>query len=244
MDLNENLELSKAGTFKFSTTRLEDLGSDNYTLVTLITDVSGSTSTFIKKMEACLKTIFKSCLLSPRADNLMVRLLTFSDNVEEIHGFKLLSTANVDDYDNVLKPGGMTALYDAIDNAISASNAEGRRLLSNDYSVNGIFVVITDGCDNRSISNVKSVKTALESAVSGENLESMVSILIEVNPNKDSLIQKELDNFYSEAGFMQKEVLDDVTEKGFARLANFISKSITSQSQALGSGGPSQKLTF
>ena len=242
--LSEGLALNKVGNFKFSNTKLEDLGAESYTLVTIGVDVSGSTSSYLKNMENALKSIVNSCLLSPRADNLMIRLLTFDDAVVEIHGFKLLSLINIGDYDNVLKAGGMTALFDACENSLKASNIEGRRLLSMDYSVNGIFVVITDGMDNRSVCNKKEVATVLTEAVSGENLESMLSILIEVNPNGDASVQSYLDAFYSEVGFTQKENMKDLTEKGFARLAEFISKSISSQSNAIGTGGPSQPLTF
>lgn len=243
-DLNESLQLTKVGNFKFSTTKLEDLGADSYTLATIVIDLSGSTSPYIKDMEKALKEIINACLSAPRADNLLVRLLVFSDDVQEIHGFKLLSSINVDDYTNVLKPGGMTALYDACENSIRATNIEGRRLLDKDYAVNGYFIVITDGADNRSVVNMSSVKKALDEAVTGENMESMFSILVEVNPNGDASLQRYLDDFFNSVGFTQKEVLKDLTAKGFAKLANFISKSISSQSQAIGSGGPSQKLTF
>lgn len=242
--LNESLALNKVGNFKFSNTKLEDLGAENYTLATIAIDVSGSTSDFISEMEKALKTVVESCMLSPRADNLMIRLVTFDDNVQEIHGFKLLSYINIGDYDGVLKTGGLTALFDASENVIKASNIEGKRLLSLDYSVNGIVVVITDGCDNRSVSKAKEVAKELKESVSGENLESMLSILIEVNPNSDQSIQQELDKFFKETGFTQKENMKDLTKNGFAKLANFISKSISSQSQALNSGGASKPLTF
>jgi hypothetical protein len=38
--------------------------------------------------------------------------------------------------------------------------------------------------------------------------------------------------------------LKDASAKSLARLAAFISKSVSSQSQSLGSGGPSQAQTF
>lgn len=242
--LSEGLTINKVGNFKFSNTRLEDLGAESYTLVTVAIDVSGSTSAYLKKMEECLKSIVNSCLLSPRADNLMIRLVVFDDIVVELHGFKLLSLINTGDYDGILKSGGLTALFDACENSLKASNIEGKRLLSMDYSVNGIFVVITDGQDNRSVSKTNDVAQVLTEAVSGENLESMLSILIEVNPNSNKSTQDYLDKFYSEVGFTQKENMKDLTEKGFARLAEFISKSISSQSNAINTGGPSQPLTF
>ena len=50
--------------------------------------------------------------------------------------------------------------------------------------------------------------------------------------------------FKHEAGFQQFVSIKKATEKELAKLGGFISKSISSQSQALGSGGVSQSLTF
>lgn len=240
---SQNLQQQVAGPFKFSATRIEDLGASEYTLCTIIADRSGSVSSFQLAMEAALKEILSACLKSQRADNLLVRLLTFDGHVQEVHGFKLLSEIKPDDYDGVLSAGGTTALFDAAADGITATNAYGRTLLQQDFSVNGIVFVITDGEDVSSSSTVNQVKQALEAAVSGENLESLVSVLIGVNIQSPHIKQL-LDNFYQQAGFTQFEVLEKADKNSLAKLAQFVSKSISSQSQALGSGGPSQSITF
>lgn len=237
--ISTSLQTHKAGHFGFSATRLADLGAPDYTLVTVVVDRSGSTAGFRTEMEAVLKEVVAACLSSPRADNLMLRLVTFESNHQEVHGFKLLSTINANDYDGVLPPGGMTALFDASTDAIEATNKYGRDLLSQDYGVNGIVIIITDGMDNSSTTGVKQVKDALANAVSGENLESLVSILIAVGANNQAL-----SDFNTQAGFTQYVELKDANKKTLAKLAQFVSQSISSQSQALGSGGPSASLTF
>jgi len=235
---DEAVQQHKNGHFGFSAIRVEDLGSTEYTLVTIVADRSGSTSAFQNDMESCLKEILSACLKSPRADNLMVRLVTFDEKHKEVHGFKLLSQIAPNDYDGALSPGGMTALYDASVNAIEATNNYGRTLLENDFSVNGIVFVITDGEDNRSVLNSKDVKNELQRAVSGENLESLVSVLIAIGSNPI------LNKFNSDAGFTQYIELKDANKSTLAKLAAFVSKSISSQSQALNSGGASQSIVF
>jgi hypothetical protein len=240
---SQNLQQQQAGNFHFSGTRIEDLGATEYTLVTVVGDRSGSTQAFQKDMENVLKEIVDACQKSPRADNLMLRLVTFDDQEQEVHGFKLLQDIHKGDYDGVMPPGGMTALFDAACNGIEATNAYGRKLLEQDFSVNGIVFVLTDGDDNRSTNTASQVKKALEAAVSGENLESMVSILIGVNiqnPAYAAFLQK----FHADAGFTQYVELKDATKNTLAKLAQFVSKSISSQSQALGTGGPSQSIVF
>ena len=112
---NESADLvvTKAGHFGFTATKIDDLLASEYTLVSLVFDRSGSTGMFQNEMEDCLKRVIKACQRSPRADNLMIRVVTFDSQLVEEHGFKLLSSINLDAYDGCLRAGGVTALFDA-----------------------------------------------------------------------------------------------------------------------------------
>lgn len=241
---DENLQQFKANHFGFSGVGIGDnLGASEYTLVTLIADRSGSTRGFQAEMEAALKETIRACMDAPRADNLLLRVVSFEDSHQEVHGFKLLSSINLDSYDGILSPGGMTALYDAATDGIEAENTYGRELTEKDYDVNGIVVIITDGLNNRGKCTVNQVKQALEKAVSGENLESMLSILVGVNI-QEPMILAELEKFKADAGITQFVPLADANRQTLAKLAAFISQSISSQSKALGSGSVSQTIQF
>lgn len=237
----ENVKLP--GSYGYSATKLENLGATEYTLVSIIVDESGSVASFKSEMIDTIKSIVNACRLSPRADNLLIRLVSFDSKLTEVHGFKLLSTCNPDDYNGLLNSGGTTALYDASVNAIDATISYGKTLVGSDFSVNGIVFVITDGGDNASSNSALAVADSLKRALSTESLESLVSILIGVNVG-DSGIAKYLDDFKVNAGFTQNVNLADASKNTLAKLAQFVSKSISSQSQALGSGGPSQSLSI
>ncbi len=240
---SQNLQKHTVGHFGFSAARIEDLGAAEYTLVTIVADRSGSTAGFQTDMEKVVKEVIEACRKSPRADNLLVRYVTFSSRHSEEHGFNLLENLNVDQYNDTLAPGGSTALYDASADAIEASNNYGKQLTDQDFQVNGIVFVITDGENNTSTLGVGQVKEALEKAVKGENLESMVSILIGINI-QDPAIAQLLSEFHKDAGFTQYVELDNANKNTLAKLAQFVSKSISSQSKALGGGGPSQSIVF
>ena len=227
----------------YSATRLEELGATEYTVVTVACDVSGSTAAFIFDMEAAITRIVQACKSSPRADNLLLRLVAFDDALVELHGFKLLENCNLADYGGVLRAGGSTALYDAAENAVSSTTNYGQQLLAGDFSANAILFVITDGMDNASKLPAGKVKEALTKAVTSEALESMVSVLIGVNV-QDPQAARFLRQFHADAGFTQYVELDKADAKTLARLAEFVSRSISAQSQALGTGGPSQPLVF
>ena len=246
MESNTLVQHSLVGQpYGFSATGLDELGATEYTLVTIAVDASGSTFSFKQEMEKCIQEVIKSCKYSPRADNLMIRLVSFNHNMKEIHGFKQLPDCNLSDYDNFLNPAGTTLLFETVLNAINATNTYGEELAKNDYGANAIIVVITDGMDNESGSiDASKVGKALSKITTDEHLESIVSILVGVGVGVTHDVDQYLDTFKQESGFSQYISMKDATEKTFAKLNNFISKSISSQSSSLGTGGPSQPLQF
>jgi uncharacterized protein YegL len=229
--------------YGYSATRLEALGATEYTVVTIVCDVSGSTAAFIFDMESAITRIVKASKLSPRADNLLLRLVVFDDTLNELHGFKLLENCNLADYGGILQSGGSTALYDATENAVTSTINYGQKLSAGDFSANAIFFVITDGMDNASKLSAKKVKEALSRAVTSEALESIVSILIGVNV-QDPQVSGYLQQLHVEAGFTQYIELEKADSRTLARLAEFVSQSISAHSQALGTGAQSQSLVF
>lgn len=242
--LNEGLEQFnlKANHYGFSAVGLDDLDASEYSLCTICVDDSTSVSGFLRAMEGVVKSAVEACQRSPRADNMMVRVCKFSTVVDEIHGFKKLSTINPSDYDGMLGTGGATALYDAASNAIEATGAYGKTLMEQEYNTNGLVIVITDGQNNSSKLKVNAVKNALQQILQEESLESINTILIGVNV--DGKLDSWLSNFKDEGGITQYVGLGDASAKTLAKLGGFISKSMSSTSQALGSGGPSKSLTF
>lgn len=228
-------------TFGFSAVDISTLGSSEYTLVGIVTDCSGSVSSFAREEEAAIKEVVASCRRSPRVDSLMLRFTRFDQRLTENHGFKLLQDCNAADYDNSIPAGGSTALYDACVDGIDALARYGRDLQANDLGANGIVFVITDGDDNASKTTPGEVKKSVARALQSENLESLVTILIGVNVTDTYMAQK-LKDFATAAGFTQFVNIGDANEKTLAKLAAFVSKSISSTSQAIGSGGPSQAL--
>ena len=242
--LGENLDnhTLPTGSYGYSAIGIEDLGATEYTIVTIVQDVSGSVCGFVQEMEKCIGEIIKACRKSPRSDNLLVRLVTFNNYISEVHGYKLLSDCNPDDYKGILNPSGGTYLFDAAENAIAASADYGKTLMDSEFEVNSIVVIITDGCDYGSKSTPTSVNVALKKAMHTECLESIVTILVGVGVGDYPEIQPKLDEFKNDAGLTQFVAMKDATGKALAKLAQFVSQSISAQSQALGQGGPSQPL--
>lgn len=108
-------------SYGFSAKRIEDLGASEYTLALVVVVASGSVACYGDEIEAAVKEIVRSCRHSPRADNLMLRLVRFDDKVTEVHGFKPLGDCHQDDYNGCIHTGGMTALHDAAYNGIKSA---------------------------------------------------------------------------------------------------------------------------
>lgn len=241
---DENLEIMniKGTNFQYSAVKLDQLGATEYTLVTLVVDVSSSVYPFKDDLEKCIKEIVTACRRSPRADNLMIRFLTFNSSGNEEHGYKPLTDCNPEDYIGSLTVGGMTALYDASYDAIVATGNYGKVLIENDFDANGIVFILTDGCDNQSAQTPKSVNNALRAVIKMEELESLVSVLVGVDIDPDT--DQYLKDYNSEAGFTQYVEIGKATEKTLAKLAEFVSKSISSQSNSLGTGSASNQASL
>lgn len=229
--------------FQFSATNINQLGASEYTLVGIACDRSSSVASFAREIEGCLKSSLEGCQRSPRVDNLLARLVAFNHDVTEEHGFRPLADCHLANYDGFLKPGGTTSLYDASVNLIDSLATYGNNLIDQDYTVNGIICILTDGVDVGSTLKVHHVKAAIERALKSEALESLVSILIGINVT-DPTVSQYLQSFKQETGFGQYIEAKDASPKTFAKIAGFISKSVSSQSQSVGSKAPSQPIAF
>jgi uncharacterized protein YegL len=228
--------------FSFSAQPLESLGSSEYTLANLAIDVSSSTDAFIDDTRKMVAAVVEALQKSPRADNLLLRVESFNSSLNELHGFTELK--NVDATAYQLVASGMTALYDAAGSGLEAIGKYAEELEKFDYIANGIQFIITDGMENQShkLRTPASIKSAADAIMRQEKLESLKTIVIGIGSEYE--VRGYLDSFSKEIGADQFVWAGDATPTALAKVAGFISKSISSQSQSLGSGGASQNINF
>lgn len=230
--------------FQFSAVDIEKLGAWEYTVVTVVQDTSTSVTAFKKDMEECLKKIVDACKKSPRSENLLLRVITFNNNSTELHGFTELRNIDVATYDDCLRCMGMTALYDAVVDGVESTEAFGKALVGKDRRCNAVMFIITDGEENAShiIHDVTVIKDTIAKVRRSENLESVMVVLVGVGD--DPSVKQYFVNFKDQAGLDQLVELGEATPGKLAKLADFVSKSISSVSKSLQNGQASQPLTF
>lgn len=241
----ENFDTFSTGNnFQYSALEMENLGATEYTLVNILVDESGSVGGFETELNDALSIVVESCEKHPRSQNVLLRTAAFESGVgvREIHGFTTLDTI---DKDNLkVNPSGFTPLWDATLDSVETMNDFAVSLNEQDYFCNGIIFVITDGGENASnVANMAKIKTAVQNIRINESLESIKMVLIGVNDQHGQLKQM-LEDFKTDAGFDDYISLEDASAASLASLADWISKSISSTSQALGSGGVSQAINF
>ncbi len=172
----------------------------------------------------------------------MVRLLEFNANRVERHGFVPLKQIDPKQY-KALRCSGATALYDATYDAIAATNSYAQTLFDQDFDVNGAIYIITDGMDNSSGMQATDVGREIRKALKTEFMDSLITVLIGVD-TQDASISAYLHMFKTDAGLTQYVDMNDASSSNLAKLGAFVSKSISLQSRALGTGQAAQSLAF
>lgn len=234
--------INTSSNYSFSATTPDNLGATEYTLVTVVVDKSSSLCGFEKDLEKMLQASVSSCQKSPRAENLLLRVVFFNHDDEELHGFKLLSQINISDYDGSIKTSGSTSLYDTTYQTIQATAIYADNLNNQDFLTNAIIFVITDGEDNNSKHSATAVKDLIIKTRKSEVLESFSVVLIGMTGI--ATVKQSLQNFKNTADLDHYIDMGDVDTSKLAKLAGYISNSISASSKSLGSGSSAQSLSF
>ena len=231
---------STVSGFQYSTVKMEMLGASEYTIVQIIVDLTGSVQGFRDQIVDCLKLITESCKKHPRVENILIRVCTFNSRTGsiEVHGFVPLSSVDVKIYDGIDNPYGSTPLMDAHLNALESLFQYGTELINQQYTVNSVLFVLTDGEENSSkyatMDKIVAVNTKLKS---GDPIESFTSILVGFNDQQCSTY---LLDYQQKSGIDAYKSVGDATPNNLAKLANFVSQSVSTVSVACGGGNSVQ----
>lgn len=243
----KNMKDYNFGQFVFTAVRPDSLDEPEYTIVNIVTDMTGSVELFADQLLEMEKQVIRDAQRSPYGKRLIVRLTRFNNalnrnNQNEVYGFKAVGSVDVDADHLPFHPSGATPLIDATYDASKAVLEYSKELYQQDYNVNGLVVIITDGEENASHKvDYTELEKLIEGAVRSEMLDSFKTILIGINTQYCATALQE---FKDRCGIDQYVDAGEVKEGTIGKIGRFISQSISSASQALGTGSPSQNLTF
>ena len=229
--------------YTYSGQSLNTLGASKYTLVTMVVDMSPSITDYKDDMEAMCSEVVKACKKHPNSGELTMRVVGFNSDVSEIHGYKELRNIQDTDYKGSIKPGGLTALYEATQEAIEATQSYGEQLIGMDYTCNAVLFIITDGANNiNKVANPDMIKKTLAKIKKDEKLDSINVILVAASDSPN--VVQDCESFKKDANLNQFVKMGEATKDNLAKFAQFASASVSSTSQALGTGGTSKPITF
>ena len=234
----------QVGNYGYTAINPADLTNSEYTLVTICVDTSSSVENFKNNIEKFLELVVAACRKCATSENLLFRVVTFDTHVgNEIHGFRSLSQIKDTDYDNRIMTGGSTALFDALSEAINTSVNYAGQLTATGCAVNCVIYLPTDGQNNSSSKNPVMVRDELVKARRSEQVDSINVVLIGlIDPNSKNLDANGLDPYLSdvktELGIDQYIFVGKATPQNLAKLAGFVSQSVSSMSSVIGSNAP------
>lgn len=226
-------------TFEYSAARPEELAETEYTLVGLACDISSSVHSYAQELVDAQHHIINACGKHDRGENLLVRSSTFNHQSSEVHGFKPIADIDLASDYPALSPRGSTALFDATYDMLGAVLQYGEQLADADIDVNAIIFIITDGDDNSSSVSMSDIKNLIEKCRKSEKISSVTTVLIGIN---DSSCAHFLQNFQQQANLDHYISVGDASASKLAKLAKWISKSISTTSTSLSSGGSTPSL--
>jgi uncharacterized protein YegL len=147
--------------------QVDDLNTDDVTLLVLVLDMSGSMSGVSQDVIDGYNTMLETMRTSPAADSILVSTWVFDTAPELLHGYTPIETApdlTRADY----APRGQTALYDATLNAFTGIVGYGQDLRNSGIRTRAIIVVFSDGADNSSKNHVGDVRRVTEDLIAQE----------------------------------------------------------------------------
>jgi hypothetical protein len=235
-----------AGGFGFGHVPITDDFDTENMIGIIAVDDSGSISPFATDIENMLKTVTQMNQSLPTKNKIMQRVTKFGDCVEEVHGIQPVDQIDVSKYTGVINAGGMTALRDAVMDALEVSEKFCGDLIKQDYDATACIFVITDGCENNSAkcrSNA-AVKAKIDALRVDEYAFTSQPIIVLIGINvKDPNIKAALDTFSKECGIDKFIAMEDVTKSSLGKLAGLISQSFSSKSQLVKSKNVSQQVS-
>lgn len=238
--------INTASGFSFSGESIQGLdGNDHYTLACITIDCSSSTAGFIDKMRKVVEDVINDLKKSKAKNSILIRVSKFyGSSVEELIGYTLPEKIDTASITNKIQSNGSTPLYDATVESIESAASYGKQLAASYYTTNAVVFVITDGEENTSriVTDPNSVRSKIDDVKHTESLESIKTILIGLCDGQG--ISSYLANYKDGVGFDDYVNADLADQSVFRKLGNFVSESVSSTSQALGTGAPSQSLTF
>ena len=147
--------------------QVDDLNTDDVTLLVVIMDQSGSMGSVKNDVIDSFNQMTRALADSKASDSILMSAWTFDNNPNLLFGYTPIDSVK-DISSQEYSPRGATALYDAVLDGFTGIVAYGQNLRNAGIRTRSIVCVITDGGDNVSGATASAVKTVSDDLVRQE----------------------------------------------------------------------------
>jgi hypothetical protein len=147
--------------------QVDDLNTDDVTLVVIVMDESASMSNVRSDVIDAFNQMTRALNDSKAADSILMSAWTFSNTPKLLFGYTPIDKVK-DLTEQEYQPNGATALYDTVLDGFTGLVAYGQDLRNNGIRTRAITVVISDGADNVSQRTAHNVKTVADDLMKQE----------------------------------------------------------------------------
>lgn len=159
MEMNEEMEnmqeVEGLDDIEMDNTPVDDLDTENVSLIFTAFDGSGSMYPHISDMKQCLKKFRQALQDSKQADEILLARADFASDIN-VGGYK-----PVDQLDTNFNAGGCTVLYDVIVEGVEKLLKYRQFLKDQSMRVKAVFAVFSDGEENGSCHDLGEAKDAI-----------------------------------------------------------------------------------
>lgn len=146
MNFDDNVMGGQTTTFGFSNFDPADLDTDNTINITFVIDVSPSIENYEDPLNEMFRGFLENVQKSHAADNVLVKIVRFSEKVEELNAFQPIKSIGLNQYE-FRASGRSTALFAAVKTSIEKSIEYRETLENSGVNVKSLVFIITDGED-------------------------------------------------------------------------------------------------
>lgn len=246
------MKLQTNAGFGFSMTGIQNLTETSYTLALIMLDLTGSVSGEEAEIKRMLEQIVADGKRAGWGKRVLISAMAFNTQigVKELFGFDVPSAIDLSGVQ--INTTAATNLIDAMATGHDALEKAANELVGADFITNLLLIGTTDGEDNASRLTAQELAGKFAAARKNESFDSFKTILIGLRTGQQAqdsryarkTVDQVLTDLTAAAQFDQYESAKQVKDGTYGKIGGFISQSISSSSQSLGSGSPSQNVNF
>jgi uncharacterized protein YegL len=147
--------------------QVDDLNTDDVTLLTILVDSSGSMGGVRAEVVDAFNQMCRALSDSKAKDSILMSAWTFNDKPKLLFSYTPIDSVK-DLTATQYHPDGATSLYDAVMDGFTGIIGYGQDLRNNGIRTRCIVVVISDGADNSSGHTASAVKTVAQDLIRQE----------------------------------------------------------------------------